>query len=255
MNRTSTRPEAGPRPRTSTLDRTTLMRLATTEYERVGTLLRGLDAEAWTRSTECPGWDVRALASHVLGMAEMAASIREGSRQQRAAKKGGGVFIDELTALQVRERVDMTPDRLTARFQEVGPRAARARRRTPSLIRRRRMPMEQQVGERPETWTLGYLIDTILTRDPWMHRIDLSRATGRELELTSDHDGAIVADVVNEWAERHGQPCHLDLSGAAGGRWTFGIGGPTIEMDAIEFCRTLSGRTPATGLLATEVPF
>jgi hypothetical protein len=32
-------------------------------------------------------------------------------------------------------------------------------------------------------------------------------------------------------------------------------GGPTIELDAIEFCRTLSGRETGTDLLATEVPF
>ena len=27
-------------------------------------------------------------------------------------------------------------------------------------------------------WTLGYLFDIIHTRDPWLHRIDLARATG-----------------------------------------------------------------------------
>ncbi|MDX1382582.1 MAG: hypothetical protein R3190_03005, partial [Thermoanaerobaculia bacterium] len=44
------------------------------------------------------------------------------------------------------------------------------------------------------------LFDTILTRDTWMHRTDLAEATGRPLELTADHDGRIVADVVAEWA-------------------------------------------------------
>ena len=28
-----------------------------------------------------------------------------------------------------------------------------------------------------------------------------------------------------------------------------------IELDAVEFCRTLAGRAPATGLLTTIVPF
>ena len=36
----------------------------------------------------------------------------------------------------------------------------------------------------------------IITRDPWMHRLDLARATGQDLVLTADHDGVIVADVV-----------------------------------------------------------
>ena len=65
----------------------------------------------------------------------------------------------------------------------------------------------------------------------------------------------IVADVVAEWAERHGRPYSLTLTGPAGGSWTSGEGGPTIEMDAIEFCRVVSGRGTGEGLLQTQVPF
>jgi uncharacterized protein (TIGR03083 family) len=248
-------PDTASAARTSTLDRPTLMRLAATEYDRVGQLLSSLRPDEWALPTECPGWDVRAMAGHMLGMAEMAASVREGSRQQRAAKRRGGVFIDALTALQVEERADMPPAELRQRFEAVGPRAARARRRTPGFIRRRRMPVQQRVNGELETWTLGFLIDTILTRDPWMHRIDIARATGREPVLTADHDGLLVADVAVEWAGRHGRPCRLDLSGPAGGTWTFGTGGPDISLDAVDFCRILAGREPASDVLATEVPF
>ena len=66
-------------------------------------------------------------------------------------------------------------------------------------------------------------------------------------------EGALVDDVVREWAERHGAPYHLQLTGPAGGTWAHGRGEP-IRMDALEFCRTLSGRGPADGLLATQVP-
>jgi uncharacterized protein (TIGR03083 family) len=231
------------------------MRLAATEYDRFATLLAGLQPDEWARPTECPGWDVRAMAGHALGMAEMAASVRDGSRQQRAAKKRGGPFLDELTALQVEEHAGLTAQQVVERYSRIGPRAARARRRVPGIVRGRSVPIPQLVGGRPEKWTLGYLIDTILTRDPWMHRVDISRATGRAPTLTADHDGALVADVVTEWAARHGQPCRVELSGPAGGTWTFGQGGPTVAMDAIEFCRTVSQREAGSGLLATEVPF
>jgi hypothetical protein len=103
-------------------------------------------------------------------------------------------------------------------------------------------------------WTFGYLVETILTRDPWMH-IDLADATGQPLELTADHDGVLVADVAAEWAARHGEPCALTLTGPAGGSWSFGPHGPHLELDAIDFCRRVSGRAPAEGLLATQVPF
>jgi hypothetical protein len=104
-------------------------------------------------------------------------------------------------------------------------------------------------------WTFGYLLDVIQTRDPWLHRVDICRATGRELVLTAEHDGRLVADVVADWAARHGEPFDLILTGPAGGRFVVGTGGPVIEIDAIEFCRVLSGRAPGTGLLATPVVF
>jgi uncharacterized protein (TIGR03083 family) len=243
------------RPRLSTLDRPTLMRLAATEYDRFTTMLATLSEQDWNRPTDCPGWDVRAMASHVLGMAEMAASMRQGVGQVRRAKKRGGVFIDALTAVQVEARTNMSAQQVIDRLRMVGPRAARARRRIPSVVRNRRLPIPQPVGGRDEDWTIGYLTDTILTRDTWMHRIDIGRATNRPIELSADHDGALTSDVANEWAARHGEPCELHLSGAAGGNWRFGAGGPSVELDAIDFNRTVSGREAGRDLLQTAVPF
>jgi len=243
------------RPRLAALPRAIAMRLAATEYQRFADTLRSLGPGDWATPTECPGWDVRAIAAHALGMVEMAASIRETNRQLNLARSHGGVFIDALTALQVNERAGMTPAQITARFAAQAPRAARARRRTPGLIRRRTMPVLQHVGGREEAWTIGYLIDVILTRDPWMHRADIARATGTDLVLTAKHDGALVADVAAEWAARHGQPYTLHLTGPAGGTWRHGDDGPLIETDAIEFCRVLSGRGHTDGLLAVQVPF
>jgi len=242
-------------PVAAALPRDTAMRLAETEYQRFSDLLRSLDPGDWAKQTECPGWDVRAMAAHALGMAEMAASIRENNRQLRLARARGGEFIDSLTALQVEERQDMAPAQITARFAARAPKAARGRRRAPWFIRRRIMPDRQTVGGREEAWTLGFLIDVILTRDPWMHRADIARATGARHDLTADHDGVLVADVVAEWAARHGQPYTLRLTGPAGGSWTIGSGGTVIETDAVDFCRALSGRGHADGLLAAQVPF
>jgi len=153
-------------PRVAALPRGTAMRLAATEYQRFADLLRSLGPDDWAKPTECPGWDVRTMAAHALGMVEMAASIRETNRQLKLARSRGGLFIDALTALQVEERTGMTPAQITAQFAARAPRAARARRRTPGFISRRTMPVLQQVGGREEAWTIGYLIDVILTRDP-----------------------------------------------------------------------------------------
>jgi hypothetical protein len=119
---------------------------------------------------------------------------------------------------------------------------------------RRAAPYDPQLpGE--EVWTLSYLFDVVHTRDPWMHRIDICRAIGREPVLTPEHDGRIVADAVEDWAARHRCPFDLDLTGPAGGRFHAGHGGVGLRVDAVEFCRTLSGRTTGTGLLGTLGPF
>lgn len=258
------RPPGAIRPRRSALDRTTAMRLAATEYERYGDVLADLTPADWSAATDCPGWDVRAMAAHNLGMARMAASFIEMNRQQikagRRARKTGEEMIDALTAIQVAERTELTPPQVVADYRRTGPRAARGRRRRPGWFRNARMPGDQRVGGLDEAWTFGFVIDTILTRDCWMHRVDTSRATARDLVLSADHDGILVADVVDEWSTRYRPAGSLVLTGPAGGTWTFPDAGGTITLDAVEFCRILSGRPPrrpadAPALTGTEVPF
>jgi mannose-6-phosphate isomerase-like protein (cupin superfamily) len=48
-------------------------------------------------------------------------------------------------------------------------------------------------------WPVAYLLDVILNRDLWMHRVDLARATGRPLVI-GDHDQQIVAQVIRDLA-------------------------------------------------------
>lgn len=245
-------------PRTSQLDREVAAQLAAEEYDLVTALFERLTPQQWSARTDCPDWDVRAMAGHMLGMAQMVASVPETMRQMMASgkrqKREGGLTIDALTALQVEKNAGLTTSELVEAMRRTGPRAARARRRTPALVRNRKMPEEQDVAGHKEGWTFGYLFDVILTRDPFMHRIDIAQATGVEMKPTADHEGRIVDDVVREWASRHGEPYALELSGPAGGRWGR-VGGTPISMDALEFCRILSGRVPGQGLLSVPVPF
>ena len=93
-------------PRRPALDRATAMRLAATEYQRYLEHLRELAPADWSKPTDCPGWDVRAMATHVLGMAEMAASVRENMRQTAGRKAGGRI---------VHRRADRPPGRRARR--------------------------------------------------------------------------------------------------------------------------------------------
>ncbi len=233
------------RPRQPALDHATAKRLA------------AVAPDDWARPTACTAWDIHAMACHVLGMAELAASPAEQARQFRAAKRTQGLFLDALTALQVDKHRHRPPAEILARLAAVTPRAAKNRGRTPRLIRQVRMSGQpvDNLGMQTEDWTVGYLTDVILTRDTWMHRSDIAAAAGRQLTLTAGHDGTLVADVAAEWAQRHGQPCTLTLTGPAGGCWAWGTSGPSYELDAVEFCRIVSGRDTGDGLLATRVPF
>lgn len=89
----------------------------------------------------------------------------------------------------------------------------------------------------------------------WMHRIDICRATGTDPVLAPEHDGRIIADVVADWARRHGQPFSLVLEGHAGSTYVTDDGAPETRIDAVESCRIPSGRGTGEGLLAARVAF
>jgi hypothetical protein len=142
------------------------------------------------------------------------------------------------------------------RLAAIAPATIRGRTRIPAPARHH-VTLKVD-GPVHETWTLGYLTDTIYLRDLWMHRIDAARAARQPADLTASHDGRIVADIIAEWARRHGQPFLAELSGPAGATYASNPADPAIEhisLDAVEFCRTLAGRAHPTGLLATIVPF
>jgi len=239
------------------ITRTEAEGLATTEYRRFSDQLRSLAPDDWSKPTACSLWDVRAVAGHSTGMLSTFTGyrrlMRAMSSASKAAKRSTSPMIDALTAQQVADHAHLSTSQLIAKVDDVGPRAARWRTTRPALFRR--MPMKEEVGGEQETWRLGYLLDVILTRDAWMHRVDIARAAGREMVLTPDHDARIVADVVGEWARRHGSPFLLTLTGAVGGDYVAGERGEHITIDAVDFCRTLSGRATGTGLLTQAVPF
>jgi uncharacterized protein (TIGR03083 family) len=232
------------------------MRIAETEYDRLLGVIDDLREDDWSRRTDCTDWDVRALLGHVLGMLELQSDVEERMRQVKKAAEiaahTGGVRLDAMTALQVSEHANLAPDELRRALHVMAPRGLAARRST--TAEQRAAPYVPALPGEGE-WTFGYLFDVIHTRDPWIHRVDICRATGREMALSPDHDGRIVADVVADWARRHGEPFALTLTGRAGGSFTSGAGGDEHEIDAVEFCRVLSGRANGTGLLATRVPF
>jgi uncharacterized protein (TIGR03083 family) len=245
-----------------TIDRAEALELAETEYHRFLDMLRLLQPDDWAKPTDCDAWDVEAMVQHVLGAMDANASVREMVHQFRrgakvAKERGLSMALHGANEVQIEERSDVHGDALVARFAATIDKAVRGRRRFRGPLRALKVPVPG--GSKR---SLGWLNDIVYTRDTWLHRVDIARATGRPLELTAAHDGRIVADVVAEWARQHGAPFELVLTGPAGGRYRGGSEGEhgeqqmeRHELDAVELCRMTSGRADGAGLLATEVVF
>ena len=230
--------------------------LAEEEFARFADLVASLTPEEWATPTDCTGWDVRKMALHVLGSAEAQASVREFAHQLRRGMPlnkeiDSHHWVDGLNELQIRERDHLS----NARARRPARRPwARRRSRAGGAPRPQARYLPIPFGP-PIGWApLKYLLDVGFTRDVWAHRIDIHAAIDRPMHLSADHDGRLVADIVAEWAAIHGQPFELVLDGPAGGKYSQGVDGERVEIDALDFIRTLSGRLPGTGVLSNPLP-
>src|ERR687893_1296504 len=133
------------------------MAAAEEEYRRLGALLAELDDDDWRRPTDCTEWDVREMVAHLVGAAESTASVRELRRQQKADRtlRPGEQEVDQINAVQVRERATATPEQLRRDLADAGTRGVRSRRRLPAPLRAIPIPFGPPLGTRP----LGYLTD------------------------------------------------------------------------------------------------
>jgi uncharacterized protein (TIGR03083 family) len=229
--------------------------LAEEEFRRFADLVAALTTEEWATDTDCTGWDVHKMVLHVLGSGDAQASFGVFVHQLRRGlplnkEIDSHHWVDGMNEQQIRERIHLSKDEIVAQMAAVGPEAVKGRWRTPPPARYIPLPFGPPIGWVP----LKYLLDVGFTRDVWAHRIDIHSAIGRPMHLTADHDGRLVADIVGEWADVHGQPFELILDGAAGGKFVQGVGGERVEIDALDFIRTVSGRLPGEGVLSNPLP-
>lgn len=236
------------------------MAITETENARLLSLLTGLTDEQWAAPTDCTGWSVRDIAVHLIGSAHGQANPVEFARQALVCRRltkeiGGHHWVDGLNEAQLRARAGMTPEQVPDEWQRHSAAALKARRRMPAPVRALKLlPIGTGLGVHIGWQPLGYLFDIGFTRDVWMHRVDIAHAAGVEPEVTAEHDGRLIADILREWASRHGQPFDLTLTGPAGGRYVAGQGGEPQSVDAVEFVRILAGRAEGPGVLQHKLP-
>lgn len=245
--------------------RTDAAEVALAVYRQLLDVLEKLSPPAWAAPTECPDWNVDDTVGHMIGAARANASFRENLRQQiwgvRNRREYGGNPLDAANALQIADCRTLGPAAKLNALRDVAPAAVDGRMRMPALMRAVTVPLASNgstASGMPRSVNVGHLVDVIYTRDAWMHTVDIARATDHPLDLSGPVNRRLIADVVAEWARRHKQPFDLLLTGPAGGRYRTTSGTTTatsLEMDAVEFGRILSGRADGDGLLATRVVF
>lgn len=196
-----------------------------------------------------PRWTVRQMVAHGVGAAEEAVRpvvmLRHCAVALPSARRRP--MVDALNDQQIRDRRGHEPEELVSELRELAPRATRARRRMPSLLRSLPLP---DPGA-PAGDTLGYLIDVIYTRDVWMHRVDIARATSTRM-VESPSEPEVVAQIMRDLSRAWESPAlTLALTGRVPGTWHIGRGDPgekVVTVDAVALCRTLAGRSDETDL-------
>lgn len=220
--------------------------LAQAEYAALLAALRALPARAWSAPTDCTGWAVREVVAHVAGAAEESARFPVMARHYGYAmlRERHRPLVDSVNDRQLADRRGRSAEQLIDEVEALAPRAVLARQRLPSLVRR--VPLPQSAGALPGD-TLGYLNDVVYTRDIWMHRIDIARATGTAMPASTAEPevvAQIVRDLSRAWT---GVPIDLTLTGRVTRTWRLGssagAAGGAVTADAVELCRTLSGRS------------
>ncbi|MGW5641298.1 maleylpyruvate isomerase family mycothiol-dependent enzyme [Saccharopolyspora sp. NPDC003752] len=213
------------------------------EVEAMRALLGELSAEEWLMTTDCPRWSVRDVVAHVLGNAEVALApdllvlrAREGALRYPRLYR-----LDAMNEMAVDAWRDRQAGELAAEFAPLWRQVIRA---LPGMT-------ESVRGQTFDTGypgmlpvAMGYVVDVVLARDMWMHRVDICRATGRAF-TAHEHDRGVVEQVLRDLDDAWtGPPLVLELTGVVSGGWQIGADAPvaTVRGDAIGVLRMFSGR-------------
>ena len=215
------------------------------ELRRLLDLVESLGEQDWHRPTACTLWNVRDMLAHQAGAYASGTGYAELLHQYMAAiPMLGGMSEDAVNRRQLADRADRSPAELIAELRKTGDKAIG------NWAHRFRFFKLFGIPHPGPGWlSMRHLMLVIHSRDTWIHRLDICRATNRPFQQTAAHDGRINALVVRDLARSLSrtlgpQAIALDLEGPAGGKWRLGRGDPsaTIRMDTLDFNIFASGR-------------
>ncbi|MFI9269947.1 maleylpyruvate isomerase family mycothiol-dependent enzyme [Kitasatospora sp. NPDC052896] len=211
----------------------------TQSIESISALMGTLPADSWNRPTECPGWSVRDIVSHVIAIeSELLGDprpIHSLPSDLRHVKDDLSRYLE----LPVDKRRCHTPPEMTAELEYVIIRRARmlrdAKHQADDVVR---LPLGPASIELPYARLL-----LMRAFDVWVHEQDLRRALGLPggldspgAQLSRDH---LLAQLPKVVAKRAGAP--------AGSTVAFDVTGP------LEFLRTVRVDERGRGTLDSRI--
>ena len=181
------------------------------------------------------------------GLGKFASNMRAGGK-----RAGDGPFIDGLTAVQVDATAGLSTGELIDRLEAVGPGRGALAGQPPADAPHPDEGRDRRRRRRPGRWATSSTSSSPAT--PGCTEPTSPRPPASRWSSPASTTAASSPTRRPSGAGCHGQPCTLHLTGPAGGTFAQGDGGEEITIDAVEFCRILSGRGTGEGLLAAAGP-
>ena len=228
-------------------------------WDSIEALCAGLDSAQWSRPTECPGWTVKDVVSHLIGIEAM--MIGRPATSHRAG-----------AAAHVRNPLgEMNEHEVDARRGRPGPEVLDEWREVSAIQRGRLVAADDAWFEAPTATPTGPGTNADFTAirvlDAWVHEQDIRRAigipgheTGPAAELTIDRlAGSLPMVVGKRAAAGEGRSAAIVLDGPVARRWTVAVvdgrgdvgerAAPdaTVAMRSGDFVALATGRCRADG--------
>jgi uncharacterized protein (TIGR03083 family) len=185
------------------------------EWAAIDALCDGLTADEWDTVSDCPGWTVRDLVSHMIGTERMLAGD---SAPAAPGSVGPHVLnpIGEANEAWVDARRSVPGAEVLAEFREVT---------SGRLEQLRTMPAEEfdRIGFTPEGEGPYRTFMDIRLFDCWVHEQDIRRALGRPGHL----DGPIAERSIGKIAAAAGYVVGKKAAAPDGSTVVFEVRGPT----------------------------